>query len=157
MKTGFRPTRLLALAACVALPLFAAAQPYPSKPLRLVMPFPAGGATDVLARIVGARLAEGLGQAVVIDNRAGASGAIATEFVAKAPADGYTLLMATASTQAINPAVSKVPFDPVADFTAVGIVGTAPLGLAINRRASSTWPPSARARPRTWRANCSSR
>ena len=127
-----RPTRFLAIAAFAALPFLAFAQPYPSKPLRLVVPFPAGGATDVLARIVGAKLAEGLGQAVVIDNRAGASGAIATEFVARAPADGYTLLMATASTQAINPAVSKVSFDPVADFTAVGIVGTAPLGLVIH-------------------------
>ena len=110
----------------------ASAQAYPSKPVRLVVPFPAGGATDVLARIIGAKLAEGLGQQVVIDNRAGASGAIATEFVAKAAPDGYTLLMATASTQAINPAVSKVPFDPVADFTAMGIVGTAPLGLVIH-------------------------
>ena len=120
------------LCVLVVLSFGASAQAYPNKPVRLVVPFPAGGATDVLARIIGAKLAEGLGQQVVIDNRAGASGAIATEFVAKAAPDGYTLLMATASTQAINPAVSKVPFDPVADFTAMGIVGTAPLGLVIH-------------------------
>jgi tripartite-type tricarboxylate transporter receptor subunit TctC len=137
MKCSLRSSRsvffrLLSAAALATVPLLATAQAFPSKPLRLVVPFPAGGATDVLARIVGAKLAEGLGQPVVIDNRAGASGAIATEHVAKSAPDGYTLLMATASTQAINPAVSKVPFDPVGDFTAVGIVGTAPLGLVIH-------------------------
>lgn len=124
--------RLFCVAAVAAFPLLAAAQSYPGKPLRLVVPFPAGGATDVLARIVGGKLAEGLGHAVVIDNRAGASGAIATEFVARSAPDGYTLLMATASTHAINPAVSKVAFDPVTDFTAVGMIGTAPLGLVIH-------------------------
>jgi len=133
-----RAARLLAFAVLGALPLLASAQSYPNKPLRLVVPFPAGGATDVLARIVGAKLAEGLGNAVVIDNRAGASGAIATDLVAKAAPDGYTLLMATASTQAINPAVSKVSFDPVADFTAVGMVGTAPLGLVIHPSVQAT-------------------
>ena len=111
---------------------FAFGQTYPSKPIRLIVPFPPGGATDVVARIVGAKLGEGLGQTVVVDNRPGASGAIATEFVSKSPADGYTLLMATASTHAINPAVSKVSFDPVADFTSVGLVGSAPLGLVVH-------------------------
>jgi len=109
-----------------------AAQNYPSKPIRIVVPFPPGGATDVIARIVGAKLGESLGQTVIVDNRPGASGAIATEFVSKSPADGYTLLLATASTHAINPAVSKVPFDPVADFTSVGLIGSAPLGLVVH-------------------------
>jgi tripartite-type tricarboxylate transporter receptor subunit TctC len=124
----------LALNVCVAgcLPIGCLAQSYPAKPIRLVVPFPPGGATDVLARILAAQWTDGLGQAVIVDNRAGASGAIATEFVARAPADGYTLIMATASTQAINPAVAKVPFDPVRDFTAVGIVGTSPLALVVH-------------------------
>jgi len=113
-------------------PVASLAQAYPAKPIRLVVPFPPGGATDVLARILAAQWTEGLGQSVIVDNRAGASGAIATEFVARSPADGYTLIMATASTQAINPAVSKVPFDPVKDFTAVGIVGTSPLALVVH-------------------------
>ncbi|MBK8064900.1 MAG: tripartite tricarboxylate transporter substrate binding protein [Betaproteobacteria bacterium] len=139
MKTSLpRAAGLVAIAALAAFPLLATAQSYPNKPLRLVVPFPAGGATDVLARIVGGKLAEGLGHAVVIDNRAGASGAIATEYVAKSAPDGYTLLMATVGTQAINPAVSKVAFDPVADFTAVGIVGTAPLGLVIHPSVQAT-------------------
>jgi len=127
----------LVVKACAAgvlacFPAASLAQAYPAKPIRLVVPFPPGGATDVLARILAAQWTDGLGQSVIVDNRAGASGAIATEFVARSPADGYTLIMATASTQAINPAVSKVPFDPVKDFTAVGIVGTSPLALVVH-------------------------
>lgn len=127
-----RLLKYVLLAMSTAFSAFAFGQTYPSKPVRLVVPFPPGGATDVVARIVGARLSEGLGQSVVIDNRAGASGAIATEFVSRSPSDGYTLLLATASTHAINPAVTKVPFDPIADFTPVGLIGSSPLGLVIH-------------------------
>ncbi len=105
---------------------------YPSKPLRLVVPFPAGGSADVLARVMAQKIGDTLGQTVLVDNKGGASGAIATDYVAKSAADGYTLILATASTQAINPAVSKVSFDPVQDFTPVGMIGTSPLGLIVN-------------------------
>ena len=105
---------------------------WPAKPVRLVVPFPPGGATDVLARQIGQRLGEAWGQPVPVDNRGGASGAIATEFVARQPGDGYTLLFATASTHAINPAVSRVPFDPIKDFSPIVNVATAPLGLVVH-------------------------
>ncbi|MBY0437105.1 MAG: tripartite tricarboxylate transporter substrate binding protein [Burkholderiales bacterium] len=123
-----------ALAAALLLAPAAAvvAQAWPAKPVRLVVPFPPGGATDVLARQIGQRLGDAFGQAVVIENRGGASGAIATEYVARQPADGHALLFATASTHAINPAVSKVPFHPVKDFTPVVNVAAAPLGLVVH-------------------------
>src|SRR5262249_45846114 len=88
----------------------ASAQAYPSKPIRFVVPFPAGGTTDILAREVGQRWSEAFGQPVVIDNRPGAAGNVGTEIVAKAAPDGYTLLMCTVSSHAINPGLySKLP------------------------------------------------
>ncbi|MBC7781456.1 MAG: tripartite tricarboxylate transporter substrate binding protein [Proteobacteria bacterium] len=110
----------------------ARAQAWPAKPVRLVVPFPPGGATDVLARQIGQRLGDAWGQPVVVENRGGASGAIATEYVAKQPADGYALLFATASTHAINPAVSRVAFDPIKDFAPIVNVAAAPLGLVVH-------------------------
>jgi tripartite-type tricarboxylate transporter receptor subunit TctC len=96
----------------------AVAQPYPAKPIRLVVPFPAGGATDVLARAISLRAAEKLGQAIVIDNRPGAGGTIGADVVAKAAPDGYTLLIATGSTHSIGPSFSSaLPYDAVRDFT----------------------------------------
>jgi tripartite-type tricarboxylate transporter receptor subunit TctC len=97
-----------------------------------VVPFPPGGSADILARVIAQKMSDILEQPVLVDNKAGASGAIATDFVAKSSPDGYTLIFATASTQVINPAFSKVPFDPVQDFTPVGMIGTSPLGLIIN-------------------------
>lgn len=95
----------------------AGAQAFPAKPLRLVVPFSAGGPTDITARLVGPRMTELLGQPVIIDNRAGATGIIGAEMVAKAPADGYTLLFGTASVVAINMVThSKLPFDTLRDF-----------------------------------------
>lgn len=103
------------------------AQDYPYKPMRLVVPWPAGGVTDVVARIVGERLGQALGKPMVIDNKAGASGFIGTELVAKAAPDGYTLLMVTSSTHAASPALyRKIPYDPVKDFSAVSQVTFAP-------------------------------
>ena len=120
------------LATIVAAP-DAWAQTFPAKPLRIVLPFGAGGATDTIARSLGQKLSEGLGQAVVIDNRPGAGGAIATEAVARAPADGYTLLMATSSTHAILPSLNpKLSYDPVKDFAAVGLVARAPNILIVS-------------------------
>ncbi len=118
--------------AMLALPLAAAAQAWPAKPVRLVVPFPPGGATDLLARQLAQRLGDTWGQPLLVENRGGASGAIATEHVARQPGDGYTLLFATASTHAINPAVSKVPFHPIKDFTPVVNVAAAPLGLVVH-------------------------
>lgn len=118
--------------AMLALPLAAAAQAWPAKPVRLVVPFPPGGATDLLARQLAQRLGDTWGPPLLVENRGGASGAIATEHVARQPGDGYTLLFATASTHAINPAVSKVPFHPIKDFTPVVNVAAAPLGLVVH-------------------------
>lgn len=105
------------------------AERYPARPIRLVQPFPPGGGADVAARFVAQRVSEGLGQAIVVDNRGGAGGAIGTEIVAHSAPDGYTLLMATASTVVINPLVNKVRFDAVRDFDPVVHVSTVPLIL----------------------------
>jgi tripartite-type tricarboxylate transporter receptor subunit TctC len=100
-----------------------AAQAYPAKPVRLVVPFPAGGATDILARTISQRAAEKLGQTIVIDNRPGAGGTIGSDLVAKAPADGYTLLIATGSTHSIGPIINpKIPYNVEKDFAPVAYV-----------------------------------
>ncbi|RPI42911.1 MAG: tripartite tricarboxylate transporter substrate binding protein [Betaproteobacteria bacterium] len=107
----------------------ALAQPYPSKPLRFVVPFPPGGINDVMARALGQKLTESLGQPVVIENRAGAGTIIGTELVAKSAPDGYTLLLASAA-HAINVTLHrKLPFDPVKDFALVTLIGTSPFFL----------------------------
>ena len=112
----------LALAAVSAA---AIAQGYPHKTIRLIVPFPAGGPTDIIARTVGQKLTESMGQAVVIDNRGGSGGNIGADIVAKAAPDGYTLLMAIVS-HAINPSLySKLPFDPVKDFSPITRTGAA--------------------------------
>jgi tripartite-type tricarboxylate transporter receptor subunit TctC len=98
--------------------------PYPSRPVTLVVPYPAGGSADILARALGQKLSSQWGQPVVIDNRAGAGTAIGAKAVAGAPADGYTLLMGTVSSHAINPAMNKVGYDPVKDFTAIAPVAS---------------------------------
>ncbi|MSP76548.1 MAG: tripartite tricarboxylate transporter substrate binding protein [Rhodospirillaceae bacterium] len=105
---------------------------YPDHPIRLVVPWPAGGSSDATARIVGAKLAESLGQPVIIDNRAGASGIIGTDFVAKAPKDGYTLLWAI-SNHITNPMLYKqVPYDPMKDFEPIAVIGYTPFMLVVN-------------------------
>ncbi len=106
---------------------------YPTKPIRLLVGFPPGGSTDILSRQVGLRLAAALGQQVVIDNRAGAAGNLASELVAKGTPDGYTLLMATVSSHGINPGLYKqVPYDAVKDYAPVTLVASYPLILAVN-------------------------
>ena len=111
-KEGKMISRIaLALAAVTAIAP-ALAQQYPVKPIRIIVPFTAGGPTDILARIVGQKLTESWGQQLVIENRAGASGTIGGEIVAKAPPDGYTVLL-TASAHVIVPSLSKVPYDAI--------------------------------------------
>jgi tripartite-type tricarboxylate transporter receptor subunit TctC len=108
----------------------AAAQSFPAKPVKIVVPQAPGGATDVLARAIGQKLAERWGQPVVVENRGGAGGVIGTDFVAKAPADGSTLLMSYAGSQAINPSLYKtLPFDSSKDFETVATVATVPFLL----------------------------
>jgi tripartite-type tricarboxylate transporter receptor subunit TctC len=117
----------LALAAVAAAPLGANAQAYPAKPITVIVPFAAGGTTDILARVIGQALNKELGQSVIVDNRAGAGGNIGAQLAAKAPADGYTLFMGTVGTHAINQSLyKKLPFDPVKDFAPLTRVAMVP-------------------------------
>lgn len=117
----------LAVAAAGALPLGALAQNFPTKPITIIVPFSAGGTTDILARIVGQGLTTELGQSVVVDNKPGAGGNIGGSLAAKATADGYTLFMGTVGTHAINQSLyKKMPFDPVKDFAPLSRVATVP-------------------------------
>ena len=120
----FKPHKFLQAAALIAALGWAAnaAAAWPEKPIRLILPFPAGGATDFMARTLGQKLGERLGQTVVIDNRAGAGGGVAAEAVAGAAPDGYTLFFATMGTLAINPSLyPKLRYDPVKDFATIAI------------------------------------
>src|SRR5439155_24063708 len=125
-------TAKLALAALIALAGSAAAEPYPDHPVTVIVPYAAGGSSDVLARLLGERLAKSLGQQIVIDNRAGAGSRLGTEVAAKAAPDGYTLLLADMP-HSIVPAIQKgVHYDPVADFSPIGLIGTASMVLFVN-------------------------
>ena len=125
--------RFLLAAALLTFAPYAPAQPYPSKPIRLVAPFAPGGALDLIARGVAAKLAESMGQPVVVENRAGASGALGSEAVARSAPDGYTLLLGATTTHGINPALNpNLPYDPIKDFTPVSLVATIPHALVVN-------------------------
>ena len=113
----------LGVALAATLPLPAAAQPYPAKPVRIICAFPVGGIADIYARAIGARLGEAWGQPIVVENRTGAGGTIAAEAVAKSAPDGYTLVMGSVGTHAVNATLfSRLPYDPVKDFAAVALV-----------------------------------
>jgi tripartite-type tricarboxylate transporter receptor subunit TctC len=113
--------------------LTAPAQTYPAKPVRMIIPFPAGGGADIFARLIGRKLQDVLGQTFVADNRAGASGIIGCELVARAPADGYTLLLGTTGTHSTNPAVyPKLPYDPIKDFEPVSLIAESPFVLLVH-------------------------
>ena len=125
--------RLILAALVVAVPLQATAQTYPNKPVRLIVPFPAGGTTDLLARAMAQKFSEALGQQFVVDNRPGAGGNIGADIVAKSAPDGYTLLMGTVGTHAINPSLyAKMPYDHVKDFVPVVLVAGVPNVLVVN-------------------------
>src|SRR5688500_10619509 len=106
------------------------AQAYPSRPVRFIVPFPPGGATDIIARVLGQKMGEAWSQPVVVENRAGAAGAIGPDAVAKAAPDGYTILMGSTSSQAVNPAINpQLPYYPLSDFSAVTLMATFPIVL----------------------------
>jgi tripartite-type tricarboxylate transporter receptor subunit TctC len=135
------PPKIVALAFQVALisllvgaTSFATAQDYPNKPIKLIVPYPPGGATDVIGRVMGQKLSAALGQQVVLENRAGAGGNIGAGAVAKAPADGYTLLMGALTSHSINAALnpSATPFDIQKSFAPIAIVGNVPLVFVVH-------------------------
>ena len=127
----FRRPRLIALVFLTALSV-ASAQDYPNKPVRILVPFPAGGAVDIIARQMTVDLTSSLGQSVVVDNRPGASGNIAMGAAAKAAPDGYTLVMASASLAINKSLIKSTPFDPRKDFTPVALVAMVPSLLVVN-------------------------
>ncbi len=124
----------LAFCACLALPFAASAQGWPTKgPIKFIVVYPPGGASDVTARLIGAKLGEILGQSVVIENKPGANGIIATEFVAKSAPDGYTMLMANLGPNALNPVVyKKLPYDAIKDFQGVTLTTIVPQVVVVN-------------------------
>jgi tripartite-type tricarboxylate transporter receptor subunit TctC len=127
-----RWARYACAGALAALPCFAGAQSWPAKPVRLMVPFVAGGNTDIIARIVTPEMGKTLGQQIVIENRGGAGSAIGTEIVAKSAPDGYTLLMVSAA-HVINPAmVKKLPYDSLRDFAPISIVADVPTAFAVH-------------------------
>ena len=118
---------LVATALASLSPTLALSQSYPAKPIRLIVPFPAGGATDILARALSQKLGEKIGQTVVVENRPGAGGTIGADAASKSVADGYTLLLATSSTHSIGPAINpKIPYNAEADFTPIAYVASSP-------------------------------
>jgi tripartite-type tricarboxylate transporter receptor subunit TctC len=111
---------------------FAAQNDYPSKPVRLISPFPAGGVNDTVGRIIAERLSKTIGQQVLVDNRPGAGGNIGTDMVAKAPPDGYTLLSGGTGSLVMNPLISRVPYDPIKDFAPVILIAESPNVLCVH-------------------------
>src|ERR1700704_3560472 len=131
----------IALCAALLVSPTAFAQTYPQKPIRYIVPFPAGGIADVFARIIGGRIAESWGQPVVVENRAGAGGNIGAEFVAKSAPDGYTILMGSIGTQAVNASLYRnMPYDSAKDFTAVALVIEAESLLALHPSVAAGTP-----------------
>ncbi len=120
----------ISLSFSLAVPVFA--QAWPEKTITIVVPTAAGGANDAMARILAQGLSARLGKAVIVDNKAGANGAIASEYVARAAPDGYTLMFGYIATHGINPALQKLKYDPVADFDAIGMVAASPTVLVAN-------------------------
>jgi tripartite-type tricarboxylate transporter receptor subunit TctC len=132
-RSRFFLVAALALAGLCAGPAVLA-QAFPAKPVRIVVPQTPGGASDALARIVGQKLSERWGQPVVVENKAGAGGNVGTDYVAKAPADGHTLLMSYVGTQAINGSLYKsLSYDPYKDFATVATIATVPFALVVNQ------------------------
>ncbi|QGW84580.1 Bug family tripartite tricarboxylate transporter substrate binding protein [Variovorax paradoxus] len=143
-SSTFKSNRRVALAASAAVIALAAApswaqNTWPNKPVRIVVPFAAGGTTDILARAVAPELSKAFGQQFIVDNRAGAGGNVGAEIVARAPNDGYTLLMGTVGTHGINRALyPKLPFDPIKDFAPITLVAAVPNVMEMNADKAKT-------------------
>ncbi|MDS1138967.1 tripartite tricarboxylate transporter substrate binding protein [Pusillimonas sp. SM2304] len=135
MKTSFAAILAAGCLSLLAGSPSVSAQPteYPTRPIRLITPFPPGGGTDAVARIVGDKLAELLKQPVVVENKGGAGGSLGTEIAARAEPDGYTLVLGSSATHAVNPSLySKLSYDPIEDFAPISTVATTPLLLMVN-------------------------
>jgi tripartite-type tricarboxylate transporter receptor subunit TctC len=127
------PLRILLVFLLACAPLIAGAQAYPTKPVRMIVPYPAGGYYDFLARTIGQKLGEGWGQSLLVENRAGANGIVGTDYVAKSAADGYTIMMGGIGPHGINPSLyPKLPYDTLRDFAPVIHVATAPNVLVVH-------------------------
>lgn len=125
--------QFVAAAAAIGAPAICAASPWPSKPIRIVVPFTTGGSLDILIRAIGQQLSKSLKQPVIVENKSGAGGVIGTNEVAKAAPDGYTLVTGTIGTHVVNPLVLKsLPYDAVKDFTPISLIQFVPLVLAVN-------------------------
>ena len=125
---------ILSIAVTTMVPAAYAADTYPSRPIRLIVPYPPGGGTDIVGRVLGEKLSASLGQPIVVDNRGGAGGVLGTEIVAKAVPDGYTLLLVPTS-HVINPSIyAKLPYDTAKDFAPITMVASAPILMAVNPR-----------------------
>ena len=130
---AFTRRTLLALAAVTALPRAAAATDWPTRSVRVIVPFAAGGTTDIVARVIALALGQQLGQQLVIDNRPGAGAMLGSDLAAKAPPDGYTLVVSNIASHGISPSLyKKVPYDPVREFTHIAMLGNAPSVLVVN-------------------------
>jgi tripartite-type tricarboxylate transporter receptor subunit TctC len=133
MRTGYKNLRCLAAACALACVAPVAAQTYPSKPVRLVVPFVPGGSTDLVARVMAQKLGEAWSQQVLVENRAGAGGNVGVEFVAKSAPDGYTLVFGHVGTFGFGPSLyPKLPYDPVADFVPVILFASVPNMIAVH-------------------------
>jgi len=131
IRAVLRAAVAAAMAVCALAPLTVLAQTWPMKPVKFVVPFPPGGSVDPLARLLGARLSDSLGQQFLVENKTGASGSIGTAFVAKSPPDGYAFVFVF-DTHAVNPFLQKLPYDTEKDLDPVMLVGTAPMVIATN-------------------------
>jgi len=132
LRIGCAVAAGIAALALTAVPIMTTAQPYPARPVRLVVPFPPGGSNDIVGRLVGAGLGDRLGKPIVIDNRAGGNSIIGTDIVAKSQPDGYNLIMISTSFTT-NPIIHKLPYDPLKSFAWVAMLGVGPNVLAVNQ------------------------
>ena len=161
-----------AVGGALATPAIAQADAWPNQPVRLIVPFAAGGPTDIPARLFADELSKALPQRVIVENRTGAGVVVGTEVVAKGPKDGHTLLYNTIAHSVLRPLFPRLPFDPVADFQPVALLGVIPMLLLVNKdlpaktlpswwrcsaasRGSTTTAAAATAAPSTWRRSCS--
>ena len=137
MKNMLVSTMSASLLACL-LATTALAQPFPSRPIKLVVPYPPGGVTDILGRTLAQALGDPLGQPITVDNRPGAGGALGADAVARSPADGYTVLLGASSTHVLNPLLYKLGYDPVKDFAPIGLIASTPLVLVVGTQVPAT-------------------